>query len=403
MAKDARRHYWTKYIILGHHAAIGVYDGDFMKFAHSVAAVVFGLIARTLPLDVLLGFGLCVLKVKVAVRPEIHFNDIGQNSEITDIFNMGSTEHMDQISTVLSILAQMGLSLGLTADGVDSTLDLKHDGAYTINRDTAGIAMNNAPGLRFKGTAGLLMCQNGSSDCDEKHDNELKGIRSDISTGFEATCLVGNFILTKLGWEAFGDSFKFALDLIKRKVTYKRAGISIYHTSRPLPSLRPAAAAEPTIVEYCVTTDKHSTLKPRMGSLERRGLEQPTPIQCAEYDSLEVLKKFTSRSSRMQRAFGDAPAFNEAELLPVKIWTTGRGGEGHRAVDQNSAGSLRWRANRAAWAVCNARLGEILGAELLWILLRSLIETDIEAWWVSTSKNSPPARLAVPQNGAKTA
>ncbi|KAJ6568589.1 hypothetical protein B0H19DRAFT_1065408 [Mycena capillaripes] len=74
----------------------------------------------------------------------------------------------------------------------DWTVSLeKHDSAaYAINRETGEIAMNNVPGLRFKGTAGLLMCQNGGSDSDEKHDYELEGVRSDISTIFEATCLV---------------------------------------------------------------------------------------------------------------------------------------------------------------------------------------------------------------------
>jgi hypothetical protein len=35
------------------------------------------LIAMTLPLDVPVAFGLCILKVRVAVWPKVHLNDIG--------------------------------------------------------------------------------------------------------------------------------------------------------------------------------------------------------------------------------------------------------------------------------------------------------------------------------------
>ncbi|KAJ7111100.1 hypothetical protein C8R44DRAFT_742872 [Mycena epipterygia] len=74
---------------------------------------------------------------------------------------------------------------------------IKHDSAYANDSAAGGKAMNNATGLRVKGTAGLLM--NGGSDCDEKHDHELKGVRSDISTGFEATCLVRELHLDQSG------------------------------------------------------------------------------------------------------------------------------------------------------------------------------------------------------------
>ncbi|KAJ7804633.1 hypothetical protein B0H14DRAFT_2612145 [Mycena olivaceomarginata] len=39
---------------------------------------------------------------------------------------------------------------------------------------------------------------NGGSDCDEKHGHELEAMRSDVSTGFEATCLVKEFHLDRI-------------------------------------------------------------------------------------------------------------------------------------------------------------------------------------------------------------
>ncbi|KAF8174835.1 hypothetical protein K438DRAFT_1771419 [Mycena galopus ATCC 62051] len=51
---------------------------------------------------------------------------------------------------------------------------VSRDGTVSL-QDTDFIAMNIAPGLRFKGTAGLLASRNGCGDCDEKEGHELSG------------------------------------------------------------------------------------------------------------------------------------------------------------------------------------------------------------------------------------
>ncbi|KAF8214258.1 hypothetical protein K438DRAFT_1750318 [Mycena galopus ATCC 62051] len=71
------------------------------------------------------------------------------------------------------------MNLGPTGTWVTIAV-AKRDGTVSLHQawDTHPIAMNASPGLRFKGTAGLLMdrytgISNGGSDCDKKHGHEL--------------------------------------------------------------------------------------------------------------------------------------------------------------------------------------------------------------------------------------
>ncbi|KAJ6568537.1 hypothetical protein B0H19DRAFT_1349004 [Mycena capillaripes] len=88
------------------------------------------------------------------------------------------------------------------------------------------IAMNNAPGLRSKGTAGLLMCQYTGILCEVQDYTS----RFNISVGTAAATATKSITTS---WKAaLGNSFKLALDLVKRKVTHNRADSTISISNR---------------------------------------------------------------------------------------------------------------------------------------------------------------------------